>query len=179
MSNGRRNRRHAAKTEPFPDAAVPAIDVAAPILRYGHARAESLGIPVHFSQQNAEQTDFESGSFDMVISHILLHETSKKALPRILKESRRLLRPGGLMLHFEVPRGDTPMEQFMHDWESYNNNESFARFMTDIDLCEVATKAGWPVVQVRLVTIAPDVGFGKKNYVRGAVIFNVLVGERK
>jgi 2-polyprenyl-3-methyl-5-hydroxy-6-metoxy-1,4-benzoquinol methylase len=163
--------------EEFPAAEVHAIDVAAPILRYAHARAESIGVPVHFSQQNAEQTDFESGSFDMVISLILLHETSKKALPRILEESRRLLRPGGLMLHFEVPRGDTPMEQFMHDWESYNNNESFARFMTDIDLCEVAAKAGWPAEQVRLVTIAPDVAFGKKNYIRGDVIFNVLVGE--
>lgn len=162
----------------FPDAEVHAIDAAAPVLRYGHARARSLGVGVHFSQQNAEQTRFEDGSFDLVLSHILLHETSKKALPRILAECRRLLRPGGLMLHLEVPRGDTPMEQFMHDWESYNNNESFSRFMTDLDLCGAAVQAGWPAEAVALQTVNPRVGFGKKNYVRGEVLFNLLVGRR-
>lgn len=161
----------------FPEAEVHAIDAAAPVLRYGHARARSMGVPVHFSQQNAERTDFADGSFDLVLSHILLHETSKKALPRILAECRRLLRPGGLMLHLEVPRGDTPMEQFMHDWESYNNNESFSRFMTDIDLCAVAVQAGWPRQSVEMQVVNPKVGFGKKNYVRGEVLFNLLVGR--
>lgn len=164
--------------EAFPDAEVHAIDTGAPILRYAHARARSLGIEVHFSQQNAEQTNFGDGSFDLVISHILLHETSKKALPRIFAESRRLLRPGGVMLHFEVPRGDTPMEQFMHDWESYNNNESFARFITDIDLCDVAIEAGWFADEVEMQIVDPNIAYGKKNYIRGAVLFNLLVGRR-
>lgn len=162
----------------FPAAEVHAIDTGAPILRYAHARARSMGVAVHFSQQNAERTDFEAGSFDLVLSHILLHETSKKALPRILAECRRLLRPGGLMLHMEVPRGDTPMEQFMHDWESYNNNESFSRFMTDIDLGAVAAQAGWSPAEISLQIVNPKVGFGKKNYVRGEVLFNLLVGCR-
>ncbi len=83
------------------------IDVGAPVLRYAHARAESLGVPVHFSQQNAEHTDFETGSFDLVLSHIVLHETSKSALVASLRECHRLLRPGGLMLHLEIPRGKT------------------------------------------------------------------------
>jgi SAM-dependent methyltransferase len=164
--------------EAFPDAEVHAIDTAAPILRYAHARARSMGVGVNFSQQNAERTDFEDGSFDLVTSHIVLHETSKKALPRIFAECRRLLRPGGLMLHFEVPRGNTPMEQFMHDWESYNNNESFARFITDIDLCDVAVDAGWSSDEVEMAIVNPNIGFGKKNYVRGEVLFNLLVGRR-
>ncbi|WP_457825662.1 methyltransferase domain-containing protein, partial [Staphylococcus aureus] len=37
----------------WPEAEVHAIDVGAPVLRYAHARAESLGKTVHFSQQNA------------------------------------------------------------------------------------------------------------------------------
>ncbi|MCL6753034.1 methyltransferase domain-containing protein [Nostoc sp. CCCryo 231-06] len=49
----------------FPDAEVHAIDVGAPMLRYAHARAESLGKRVHFSQQNAEQTNFPDESFDL------------------------------------------------------------------------------------------------------------------
>ncbi len=161
----------------FPDAEVHAIDVAAPVLRYAHARAEALGVPIHFSQQDAEATDFDSGSFDMVVSHITLHETSRKALPRIFAECRRLLRPGGLMLHFEIPRGNTPIEQFMHEWESYNNNESFARFMTNIDLCAIAEEGGWKANEVRDASIVPDMPGAKKNYTRGDVSFKVLVGE--
>ncbi|MEO7386058.1 MAG: class I SAM-dependent methyltransferase [Gammaproteobacteria bacterium] len=162
----------------FPGAELHAIDVAAPVLRYAHARAEALGVPIHFSQQNAEATNFASGSFDLVVSHITLHETSRKAMPRILAECRRLLKQGGLMLHFEIPRGNTPIEQFMHDWESYNNNESFARFMTDIDLPAVATEGGWRAAEVRDDRIVPAMPGTKKNYARGELSFKVLVGER-
>ena len=88
----------------FPDAHIHAIDIAAPFVRYGHARAESLGVGIHFSQQNAEQTDFEDESFDLIVSHILLHETSAKALRNILRECHRLLRPDGLMVHAEIPQ---------------------------------------------------------------------------
>jgi len=140
----------------FPDAEVHAIDVGAPVVRYGHVRAEALGVPIHFSQQNAEQTDFADGSFDLVISHILIHETSLRAMPRIFGESRRLLRPGGLMLHLDIPRGNTPFKQFMHDWESYNNNEGFARFMTGLDLKAVAIEGGWKPEEITLDRVIPD-----------------------
>ena len=86
----------------FPEADVHAIDVAAPPLRYGHARAELLGTAIHFSQQNAERTDFEDHSFDLIVSHGMAHETSNRALRNIFAECFRLLRPGGLMVHGEA-----------------------------------------------------------------------------
>src|SRR5205807_7337786 len=78
----------------YPEAEVHAIDVAAPMLRYAHARAEALGRRVHFSQQNAESTNFRDESFDLIVSHILLHETSAKAVRNIVRECHRLLRKG-------------------------------------------------------------------------------------
>jgi SAM-dependent methyltransferase len=162
----------------FPGAELHAIDVAAPVLRYAHARAESLDLPVHFSQQDGTATEFADGHFDLVVSHITLHETSRVALPLLLGECRRLLRPGGLMLHLEIPRGQTPIEQFMHDWESYNNNESFSRFMTDLDLCAVAAEGGWQAGELRDDRITPAMAGSRKNYARGEVSFKVLVGER-
>lgn len=148
----------------FPDAEVHGIDVGAPVVRYAHARAQALGVPAHFSQQNAESTDFESGSFDLVISHIMLHETSKSALVRIMKECRRLLRPGGLMLHLEIPRGKDVMEKFMHNWESYNNNETFCRYMTVIDLAAEAIKGGFSPEQVRVDEFVPRMDVSQMNY---------------
>ena len=87
----------------FPQAEVHGIDVGASMLRYAHARAEHLGAAVHFSQQSAEKTDFADGSFDLVYSCVMFHETSQAATLAIMAECKRLLRPGGLMVHLEVP----------------------------------------------------------------------------
>ena len=161
----------------FPKAELHGIDVGAPVLRYAHARAQALGVPVSFSQQNAESTDFAAGSFDLVISHIVLHETSRSALVRVLAESRRLLRPGGLMLHLEIPRGRTVMEKFMHNWESYNNNETFCRYMTEIDLKAEAMKAGFEADKSRVDEFVPKMSVSQMNYTEH-FFWKILAAER-
>src|SRR3546814_8487017 len=86
----------------------------------------SLGKAVHFRQANAEHAPYGDGSFDLVVSHILLHELSCGALDRVLAECHRLLRPGGIMLHVEVPiRRKDPLDQFLWNWDTTNNNEPF------------------------------------------------------
>jgi hypothetical protein len=50
--------------------------------------------------------------------------------------------------------------------------------MTDIDLCEIAVLAGWSPDAVELQIVNPNIGYGQKNYVRGEVLFNLLVGRR-
>jgi ubiquinone/menaquinone biosynthesis C-methylase UbiE len=161
----------------FPQAEVHGIDVGAPVLRYAHARAQALGVRVHFSQQNAEATDFEPGSFDLVVSHIMLHETSRSALPNIMRECHRLLRPGGLMLHLEIPRGKTAVEKFMHNWESYNNNETFCRYMTDIDLKAIAVQGGFKPGRTEVAEFAPKMDVSQMNYTEH-FLWKILVAER-
>lgn len=141
----------------FPGAGVHAIDVAAPMLRYAHARAEDLGVAVHFSQQNAERTDFPDGHFDLVVSHILLHETSAKAIRAIVRECHRLLAPGGFMLHAETPpyAGMDPFDAFMLDWDTRYNNEPFWARSHELDLEELSSQAGFdPAAQVE--TLIPS-----------------------
>ncbi len=134
----------------YPQAQVNAIDVAAPVLRYGHARAESLGKRVHFSQQNAEQTNFEDASFDLIVSHIVLHETSSQAIRNIMKECHRLLAPGGMMLHQEVPQyaDMSPYDAFILDWDTYNNNEPFWGTVHSMDLQKLAVEVGFATDKV-------------------------------
>ncbi len=129
----------------FPDAEVHAIDVAAPMLRYANARACSLGRAVSFSQQNAESMDFEDGSFDLIVSHILLHETSAKALKNILAECYRLLAPGGVMVHSETPpyKDMDEYDAFILDWDTYNNNEPFWGYTHELDLPKIVKQAGF------------------------------------
>lgn len=134
-----------AWAEYYPDAEIYALDVGAPVLRYAHARAESLGVRVHFSQQNAEKTSFPDGYFDVVTSSILIHETSIKASGKILAESRRLLAEGGVMLHGETPpyKDLQPYDAFMLDWDTRNNNEPFWGASHRIDPHTACANAGF------------------------------------
>ena len=132
--------------ELFPSAEIVAIDVAAPMLRYGHARARSLGIDdIEFRQEDAAHTSLPTGSADLVFSTMVLHETSHEALPKLLRESYRLLRGGGLCIHLEQPpyRGLSPFEQFMRDWDGRYNNEPFWSSLHESDLQQMMIKAGF------------------------------------
>ncbi len=129
----------------WPDAEVHGIDVGAPVLRYAHARAESLGKTVHFSQQNAEKTNFPDGHFDLIVSHILVHETSHVAIRNIMREAHRLLSPGGVIVHAETPpyRDLEPFDAFMLDWDTRNNNEPYWGASHEIVPAEIAAETGF------------------------------------
>jgi SAM-dependent methyltransferase len=140
--------------EAFPEAEVIGIDVAGPQVRYAHARAAGMGHEVGFLQRNAEDTGFEDGSFDLIVSHILLHETSGQAMPRIFRECHRLLKPGGLMIHADLPPFDKmdPFMQFILDNETYYNNEPFWGAMRELDQVRLATDAGFPANDIKFDT---------------------------
>ncbi len=113
----------------WPEAEVYAIDVGAPMLRYAHGRAEALGVPIHFSQQDAAHTRFPDGWFDLVLSIIVHHEMPLEVGRNMLKECHRLLRPGGITVHDGELKGDRPepdaFQQFLSSWFARNNNEPF------------------------------------------------------
>ena len=129
----------------FPGSDVHAIDISGPFLRYGHSRAKSMSKKIHFSQQNAEKTNFKDRSFDLIVSHILLHETSHPAFKNIMKECNRLLKPGGLMVHAETPEfeGMDFYDQFILDWDTYNNNEPFWGPLKEINLKQTLNECGF------------------------------------
>jgi ubiquinone/menaquinone biosynthesis C-methylase UbiE len=131
--------------EAFPDAEVIGIDVAGPQLRYAHARAAGLGLEVGFLQRNAEATGFPDASFDLIVSHILLHETSGKAMPAIMRECHRLLKPGGVMIHADLPPFNLmdPFTQFILDNETWYNNEPFWGAMREVDQIALARSVGF------------------------------------
>ncbi len=131
-----------------PEAEVIAIDTAAASLRYGAARAAALGVGnIRFVQANGEDLSrWPDGHFDWVQTTMFLHELSAQAMPRILAEGHRVLAPGGLMLHLEQPQysDDMPLfEQFMRDWDAFNNNEPFWSAMHGTDIYAAMERAGF------------------------------------
>ncbi len=164
-------------TEKYPDAEVHGIDLCAPLLRYGFARSQSMGKAIHFSQQNAECTDFEDNSFDLIVSHIMMHETSTAAVKNILKECRRLVRPGGVVAHLEMLpfSKKTVLQQYLTDWDSRNNNEPFIGRLNELDMAELLSKAGFSDEEL-FVDFVP-IDFQKRD--KSSIDYAHLIGAER
>jgi SAM-dependent methyltransferase len=163
----------------YPQAEIVAVDLAAPMLRYGHARAVGFGVPgVTFRQANAESLPFADGSFDFVYSTMFLHETSHAALRNILGEVRRLLAPGGLHVHLEQPpyRDMEVFEQFLRDWDCHHNNEPFWSALHETRLPALLEGLGFPRESIFETAIhalvedeMPKVATAVEDYGRGGM----------
>ncbi len=131
----------------YPDAEVYGIDVAAGLLRWGHARCESEGVPVHFAQMSTADMDFEDESFDLVASTIWGHETTPQILKDSVAEIWRILKPGGVSFHMDVtnqPGYLGLVDQVLNDWQIRHNGEPFWMGWAESDLNALMTEAGYP-----------------------------------
>jgi ubiquinone/menaquinone biosynthesis C-methylase UbiE len=149
----------------FPEAEVHAIDLGASMLRYAHARASHLGAAVHFEQGDAEHTRFADGSFDLVFSCTVFHETSEAGIARIVAESHRLLAPAGVAIHLEVPNRYETMDlwtKIRGRIESDYNNEPAWKDAITVDYHAAMETAGFSSVRIGYqdASFAPKRGEG-------------------
>ena len=149
----------------YPNAKVVGVDVALPCLRYAHARANALGVEAHFSHQNVEKTSYESESFELVTSTLLLHETSHDAVPKIINECFRLLKPGGWMIHLDVypfhKKEDAPLYDFLKDWEVINNNENFSGALRNMNMKKIFQDSGFSNETIRFTSAEAAAKYSK------------------
>ncbi|MGB1876674.1 MAG: class I SAM-dependent methyltransferase [Rhodospirillaceae bacterium] len=148
--------------EAWPDLEVHAIDPAAPNVRYGHARCKAMGQPIHFHQMNGTDLKFEDNSIDIVWSAMVLHELPPADVAKVLVESYRVLKPGGLMIHMELPLNADmePYDQFYMDWDAYYNKEPFYKSLRDTDVQKAVTDAGFDEGNFVRFVIPSQHGFG-------------------
>ncbi len=130
----------------FPDAEIHALDAGPGHVRYAHARAESLGLRIHFHLLDAADTCFPDGYFDLIVSHNLFHEVSAGAAPNILKEAYRLLAPSGLMVNQDLPIRANDLnlfDRFMIEYEKNYNDEPYFIDYMDTDFLNALERAGF------------------------------------
>jgi ubiquinone/menaquinone biosynthesis C-methylase UbiE len=118
----------------FPAAQVVGIDLSAPNLKLAHQQAERLGKRITFCQRAAEQTGFADASFDLVTATMLIHEMPMPVLRRVLAETLRVLRPGGLLAVLDFAHTGDAFRDFVMDGHGARNNEPYMPhlFHTDV-----------------------------------------------
>lgn len=140
----------AAYAAAWPQAEVHAIDIGAGMLRYAHARAESLGVAVHFHQMDASALSFADDSFDLVVSHNVMHEIGEDKRRAMIREAFRVARPGGIVIHQDVAIRNAPgiVHQVERDWDTHFNGERHWATYATADLVADMVAAGFPAAGV-------------------------------
>jgi ubiquinone/menaquinone biosynthesis C-methylase UbiE len=105
----------------FPKAKIVAVDLSAPYLK--KAQQVLAEYPRHdFLEADAAELPFQGESFDAVYSVFLFHELPRDERKRVLKETKRLLKPGGFTgMVDSLQLDDTPefneaLEQFPREF---------------------------------------------------------------
>ncbi|MGP1385649.1 MAG: class I SAM-dependent methyltransferase [Thainema sp.] len=82
----------------FPNAAVVGLDLSPYMLVMADYKAQQAGLEIQWQQGLAEASGWESTRFDLVTASFLFHEMPPAASQAVLRESWRLLKPGGQIL---------------------------------------------------------------------------------
>lgn len=92
----------------FPRARVVALDLSAPYLQVARKRLAGFS-RVDFLQGDGAQLPFQDGLFDAVYSVFMFHELPLPVRQRVMAESRRVTRPGGVLAAVDsMQLGDRP-----------------------------------------------------------------------
>ena len=135
----------AAYAAHYPETEIHAVDIGTGMLRYAHARAESLDVAVHFHQMDATALAFEDATFDLVVSHNLLHEVGEGKRRAMMREAFRVVRPGGLVIHQDVDIRNQPsaVHEVERDWDTRYNGEVHWHAYATADLVADMHAAGF------------------------------------
>lgn len=156
-----------ALKERFPDAEVWGVDVAAPMLRYGHMRANHLNVGANFAQRLAQATQFPDGYFDIVTSYIAHHEMPAATTRAVVEEMRRVTRRGGMYYPVDFltwgTQTATPQGMFAM-WQDHRwNNEVWRMEFAHLDFNQEIAQRGFQFMKDTKPVLQ---GFGARHFVR-------------
>jgi len=138
----------------FPETRLVGCELCEPMVRHGHLRSIDEKTDITLYQRNAEDLGcFEDSSVDVVASHWLYHEMPPRAIRNSIRESRRVLKPGGLFAMYDmyqVPGG--VIGEWLHTGYAARNNEPFAHTLFKMNLKQELEAAGFTDVRIELTS---------------------------
>lgn len=161
----------------FPACDVVGIDVSAPCLKLAaHDAARAQARNVAFKQRRAETTGFADASFDLVTSTMLLHEMPPAAIAATFDEARRVLAPGGRMIHLDFHHLPDPFLRFVHYGHGRRNNEPYMEPFAEMDVVAALEAKGFK--NVRVLPFEEAEGTLAPGYARWRFPWTIIAAER-
>jgi len=137
----------------LPEADLIGCDVCDGPLRHGYMRSSEERCAVTLAQWSAEKLGVTDQSTDVVTSHWLYHEMPPSAIRASIAEARRVLKPGGLFLAYDmfiVPGGQ--VGKWLHSGYAARNNEPFAHTLMNFDFKKELESFGFKNVKIELTS---------------------------
>jgi len=130
----------AAKRRMGAKGAVCGIDATPEMIARARKKAKTNGVDVRFENAVVEKLPFAEGTFDVVLSTLMLHHLGRMARQRCLSEIRRVLKPGGRLLavDFSEPARNA---RVLFDYFHRHGHLKFS------DLQNMLNEAGFPAVE--------------------------------
>jgi ubiquinone/menaquinone biosynthesis C-methylase UbiE len=88
----------AARHRVGPAARVTGVDASPEMVTRARKKARGVGADVTFATADVENLPYAAGTFDVVLSTVMLHHVSEEARQKCIGEVRRVLKPGGRLL---------------------------------------------------------------------------------
>jgi len=104
---------------------------------------------VDFLEGDARRLPIESGSFDVVYIHMLLHHVI--SAQQVLAEARRVLKPGGCVVVTEIMPSDVPAQQRIQNAVEVLKNPTHIGVIPMQDVMRMMQHAGLKVVDRRVL----------------------------
>jgi ubiquinone/menaquinone biosynthesis C-methylase UbiE len=132
----------AAKKHVGANGSVTGVDPAAEMIERASAKAQRAAADVAFRTAAAEELPFANGTFDVVLSSLMLHHLPKETRRAGVKEMLRVLKPGGrlLAIDFGQASGKRGFLARIHGHGGVNANALVA-LMTEAELDVM--ESGW------------------------------------
>ena len=137
----------------LPEADLIGCDVCDGPLRHGYLRSSEERCAVTLAQWSAEHLGVTDQSTDVVTSHWLYHEMPPSAIKASIAEARRVLKPGGLFLAYDmfiVPGG--LVGKWLHSGYAARNNEPFAHTLMNFDFKKELESLGFKNIKIELTS---------------------------
>jgi ubiquinone/menaquinone biosynthesis C-methylase UbiE len=133
----------------FPNAEIHACDISAAQLEQAQRNGNNLGHAWTLFQADARKTGRPDASYDLVTSFIVLHELPIEVIADILRESFRLLKPGGDLLFGDVaPYGAmSKLNAWRTDYMAKYGGEPFWRGSSTMDMVGLMQSIGFKDVK--------------------------------